>query len=158
MILRPGGTPYETLREVLGKVKLHPLVRAEKIVRVAKAVSPGMKHRHYAPEAEMIVVEGKLEKVIRKVQELTETHAAKGKRVGILATDESVSSYKADVVKSFGSREDPATIAKNLFRLLREFDQEKVDIIIAEGISLQGLGLAVMNRLRKASNFNNVRV
>jgi len=158
MILRPGGTPYETLREVLGNVKLHPLTKAEKKVRVAKAVSPGMKHRHYAPEAEMIVVEGKLEKVVRKIQELAETHAVSGKKVGILATDESVFNYEADVVKSLGSREDPPTIAKNLFRLLREFDQEKVDIIIAEGIPLQGLGLAVMNRLRKASSFNIIRV
>jgi L-threonylcarbamoyladenylate synthase len=48
-------------------------------------------------------------------------------------------------------------IAKNLFGLLREFDKEKVDIIIAEGVPLQGLGLAVMNRLRKASNFNIIR-
>lgn len=158
MILRPGGTPYEMLREVLGKVKLHPLVRAEKKVCVAEAVSPGMKHRHYAPEAEMIVVEGKLEKVVRRVQRLAETHAASGKRVGILATDESVFNYEADVVRSLGSREDPATVAKNLFRLLREFDEEKVDIIIAEGVPLQGLGLAVMNRLRKASSFNILRV
>lgn len=157
-ILRPGGTPYERLREVLGKVKLHPLARAEKKVRIAKTISPGMKHRHYAPEAEMVVVEGELEKVIRKVQELAETHVVKEKRVGILATDESVSSYEADVVKSLGSRENPAMIAKNLFRLLREFDKEKVDIIIAEGTPLDGLGLAVMNRLRKASSFNIIRV
>ncbi len=157
-ILRPGGTPYERLREVLGKVKLHPLAKAEKKVRITKAISPGMKHRHYAPEAEMIIVEGELEKVIGKVRELAEIYAAKGKRVGILATDESVFNYEADVVKSLGGRENPAMIAKKLFRLLRLLDKEKVDIIIAEGISLQGLGLAVMNRLRKAANFNIVRV
>jgi len=157
-ILRPGGTPYERLREVLGKVKLHPLAKAEKKVHLAKAVSPGMKHRHYAPEAEMIVVEGGLEKVIGKIRELAETYTARGRRVGILATDESVSSYKANVVMSLGSREDPATIAKNLFKLLRQFDKEKVDIIITEGTPLEGLGLAVMNRLRKASNFNIIRV
>ena len=157
-ILRPGGTPYERLREVLGKVKLHPLAKAEKKVRTAKAISPGMKHRHYAPEAEMVVVEGELEKVIGKIQEIAETRMRKRKKVGILATDESVSSYEADVVKSLGSRENPAIIAKNLFRLLRQFDKEKVDIIIAEGVPLKGLGLAVMNRLRKASNFNIKRV
>jgi len=157
-ILRPGGTSHERLEETLGKVRLHPLAKAEKKVSIAKAVSPGMKHRHYAPEAEMIVIEGELEKVTAKVGKLAETHAAKGKRVGILATDESVSGYEADVVKSLGSRENPAMIAKNLFRLLREFDKERVDIIIAEGISSDGLGLAVMNRLRKASSFNIIRV
>jgi L-threonylcarbamoyladenylate synthase len=157
-ILRPGGTPYEKLKEVLGEVRLHPLAKAEKKVRLTKAISPGMKHRHYAPEAQMVVVEGKLEKVVEKVQELAKTHMAKGEKVGVLATEESVFSYEADVVKSLGSRENPTVIAKNLFGLLREFDEEKVDIIIAEGISPRGLGLAVMNRLRKASNFNIIRV
>ena len=74
-----------------------------------------------------------------------------------MATDESKSTYSANVVKSLGGRENLATIGKNLFRLLREFDEEKVDIIIAEGIPLKGLGLAVMNRLRKAAGFNIVR-
>jgi L-threonylcarbamoyladenylate synthase len=157
-ILRPGGTSHERLEEALGKVRLHPLAKAEKKVSIAKAVSPGMKHRHYAPEADMVVVEGELEKVIGKAQELAEIYTVRGKRVGILATDESLFSYEADVVKSLGSREDPAMIAKNLFRLLRQFDKEKVDVIIVEGTPLQGLGLAVMNRLRKASDFNIIRV
>jgi len=156
-ILRPGGTPYERLREVLGRVKLHSLAKAEKRVRIDRALSPGMKHRHYAPEAEMIVVEGELEKVIEKIREQAGTYMTRGKKVGILATDESVSRYEADVVKSLGSRKDPAMMAKNLFVFLREFDEEKVDIIIAEGIPLHGLGLAVMNRLRKASNFNIIK-
>lgn len=157
-ILRPGGTPYEKLKEALGRVKLHPIAKAERKVHIAKAPSPGMKHRHYAPEAEMVVVEGELERIMKKIQGLAETYMAKGMKVGILATDESISSYEANVVKSLGSRRDTALMAKHLFRLLREFDEEKVDIIIAEGIPLKGLGLAVMNRLRKASNFNIIRV
>jgi len=157
-ILRPGGTPYEKLKSVLGEVKLHPIAVANRKVRVIRARSPGMKHRHYAPDAEMVVVEGEFDKVIGKVQELANLYMAEGKRVGILATDESLSNYNADIVKSLGSREDLTIIAKNLFRLLREFDKEKVDIIIAEGITPQGLGLAVMNRLRRAANFNIVKV
>jgi L-threonylcarbamoyladenylate synthase len=157
-ILRPGGTPYEELKKVLGKVRLHPIAKAERKVHITKAPSPGMKHRHYAPEAEMVVVEGKLEKIMVKIQELAQAYMAKGMKVGVLATDQSVPNYKADVIKSLGSRKNPALMAKNLFRLLREFDEEKVDIILAEGVPLEGLGLAVMNRLRKASNFNIVRV
>ncbi|KPV65537.1 MAG: Threonylcarbamoyl-AMP synthase [Candidatus Bathyarchaeota archaeon BA1] len=156
-ILRPGGTPYEKLKSVLGKVELHPIVVANRKVRVVKARSPGMKHRHYAPDAEMVVVEGESGKVTRRIQELTALHMAKGRKVGILATDENRSNYNAYVVKSLGSRNDTATIAKNLFRLLREFDKEKVDIIIAEGITPQGLGLAVMNRLRRAANHNIIK-
>ncbi len=137
---------------------MHSLVRAKKRIGLAKAISPGMKHKHYAPEAEMIVVEGTLDKVIKKVQQLAETHAAEGKKIGILATDESICNYHADVVRSLGSRKDSTLLARNLFELLRQFDREKVDVIIAEGISQDGLGLAVMNRLRKASGFNIIRV
>ena len=153
-ILRPGGTPYEKLVSVLGRVKLHPAALAERKVHIDKARSPGMKHRHYAPRAELVVVEGEeLNAVIKRVQELANFYLEKGKRVGIMATDESKSAYNADVIKSLGSREDSAKAAKNLFRLLREFDEEKVDVIIAEGIPPKGLGLAVMNRLRKAAGF-----
>jgi L-threonylcarbamoyladenylate synthase len=157
-ILRPGGTPYEKLKSVLGEVKLHPIAVANRKVRVIRARSPGMRHRHYAPDAEMVVVEGAFDKVVKKVQELANLHTAEGKRVGILATDESLVNYNADIVKSLGSREDLTVIAKNLFRLLREFDEEKVDIIIGEGITPEGLGLAVMNRLRRAANFNITKV
>ena len=127
-------------------------------MRLTKVPSPGMKHRHYAPEAEMSLIEGEPDKVVRRIQELAALHMAKGRKVGILATDESQSSYEADVVKSLGSRNDTETIAKNLFRLLREFDREKVDVIIAEGVTRRGLGLAVMNRLRRAANFNILKV
>jgi len=156
-VLRPGGTPYEVLKKILGKVKLHPVAVAEKELPVEKARSPGVKHKHYAPDAEVIVVEGEISAVIGKVKELAESYARKGNKVGILATDETAGCYKADVVKSLGTRSDLAVIAKNLFRLLREFDQKGVDVIIAEGVPTEGLGLAVMNRLRKASGYNIVK-
>ncbi len=155
-ILRPGGTSYERLRRVLGQLKLHPIAIANRRMRLPKAKAPGMKHRHYAPHAQMILVEGAFNDIVKRVKQLASLYINEGKRVGILATDESKSAYVADVVKSSGSRKHPATIARNLFRLLREFDEEKVDLIIAEGIIPRGLGLAVMNRLRRAANFNIV--
>lgn len=157
-ILRPGGTPYEKLKSFLGEVELHPIAAANRRVGVLRARSPGMKHRHYAPRAEMIVVEGELDRIVGRIRQFTALYMAEGKKVGILATDESLSSYDADVVKALGSRNDAAGIAANLFRLLRELDKEKVDVIIAEGIAPQGLGLAVMNRLRIAANFNIIKV
>jgi L-threonylcarbamoyladenylate synthase len=156
-ILRPGGTPIETLRTVLGRVELHPVAVAEKEPLVERARSPGVKHRHYAPDANVIVVEGKLSAIVSKVKELAEFYMRKGSKVGVLATDETTCGYKADVVKSLGSRSDLAVIAKNLFRLLREFDLEGVDVIVAEGVPTEGLGLAVMNRLRKASGYKIVK-
>jgi len=156
-ILRPGGTPREALEAVIGKVELHPVAVAEKKLPVERARSPGMKHRHYAPRAKLIVVEGELSATVEKVMELVNHYKNQNMRVGVLATDETVGFYGADVVKSLGSRSRLDVIAKNLFRLLREFDVEGVDIIIAEGVPTEGLGLAVMNRLRKASSYRIVK-
>ncbi len=158
LLLRPGGTPLEALKRVLGDVKLHPFVAAEKELPVEKARSPGMKHKHYAPNAQVIVVEGAIPAVIAKVKELAGSYSLKGVKVGVLATDETLAAYRADVVESLGSRFNLAVVAQNLFRLLRELDAEGVDVIIAEGVSTEGLGLAVMNRLRKASGYNIVKV
>jgi L-threonylcarbamoyladenylate synthase len=88
---------------------------------------------------------------------LTRFYKHRGSKVGVLCTDETLQYYDADVVKSLGSRSDLAGVARNLFRLLREFDLEKVDMIVAEGFPVQGYGLAVMNRLRKAAGYNIVK-
>jgi L-threonylcarbamoyladenylate synthase len=157
-VLRPGGTPYEVLKSVLGGVELNPIVVADRALPVEKARSPGVKHKHYAPNADVIVVEGDLAAVAAKIRELIHSYTLSGKRVGVLATDETVHGYRADVVKSLGSRSDLAAVARNLFRLLREFDSDRVDVILAEGLPSEGLGLAVMNRLRRASGYNILRV
>jgi L-threonylcarbamoyladenylate synthase len=157
MVLRPGGVPFEALKQVLGEVKLHPFVSAEQEVAVGEARSPGMRHKHYAPKARVILVEGSVPAVVEKVKELVAACKHEGSRVGVLTTDETASKYDADVVKSLGSRFNVEAIAQSLFRLLREFDEENVDVIIAESVPAEGLGLAVMNRLRKASGYNIVR-
>jgi L-threonylcarbamoyladenylate synthase len=132
-------------------------VAAEKEVPMGEARSPGMRHKHYAPNAQVIVVEGAVPTVRAKVRELAESYRLKGVKVGVLATDETLAAYRADVVKSLGSRFNLAVVAQNLFRLLRELDAEGVDVIVAEGVPSEGLGLAVMNRLRKASGYNIVK-
>lgn len=157
LLLRPGGTSFETLKEILGDLKLHPFVKAEQELPLQQTRSPGMKHKHYAPKAEVILVEGNIPSIIVRVKELAESYRQKGKKVGILATKETQSAYSVGLVKSLGSRSNLATVAQNLFRLLREVDAEGVDIIIAEGVSSEGLGLAVMNRLRKASAYRIVK-
>lgn len=156
-ILRPGGTPFEALKKTLVGVKLNPVVTAEKPLSVMKARSPGVKHRHYAPDAEVVVVEGGLPAVVEKINVLVGSYKRRGNRVGVLCTDETSQGYDADVVKSLGRRSDLSSIARNLFRLLREFDLEGVDVVFAEGLPTEGLGLAVMNRLRKAAGYNIIR-
>ena len=157
IVLRPGGTTFEALKQVLNTVKLHPFVEAEKELPLEKIKSPGMKHRHYAPRADVILVEGSVSAAKSKIQELADDYALKNAKVGILATDETQKFYTAPIVKSFGSRFDLAIIAQNLFRLLREVDNENVDVIIAEGVPSEGMGLAVMNRLRKASGYHIIK-
>ena len=158
MLLRPGGTTFEALKMVIGDLRLHPFVEAEQELPLQQIRSPGMKHKHYAPKAEVILVEGNVPDVIAKVKQLAESYRLRGEKVGILATDETQTAYRAEVVKSLGSRFDLATVAQSLFRLLREVDAGGVDVIIAEGVSSDGLGLAVMNRLRKASGYHIVKV
>ena len=156
-VLRPGGVSFEELKKVIPDLSLHPFVTAEREISVAEARSPGMRHRHYAPKADIVLVEGALSAVVKEVRELIASGKREGKRVGVLATDETAAKYGADVVKSGGSRFNSDAIALNLFKLLREFDSENVDVIIAEGIPTEGIGLAVMNRLRKASGYNIVK-
>lgn len=157
MLLRPGGTPFETLKAVLPDLVLHPFVQAEKELVLEKTRSPGMRHKHYAPKAPVVLVEGNLQAVVTKIKALTEAYRAEGKKIGVLATDETQCNYQADVSKSLGSRNNLASVAKNLFCVLREIDAENVDVIISESVPFEGLGLAVMNRLRKASAYHIVK-
>jgi L-threonylcarbamoyladenylate synthase len=157
IVLRPGGIPFEALKKMLTNVRLHPSVISDRELSLNEARSPGMRHKHYAPNAEVIVVEGSILGVTAKVRELAESYKQKGAKVGILATDETKVAYEADVVKSLGSRYNMDAVAQNLFSLLRELDARRVSVIIAEGLSTDGLGLAVMNRLRKASGYNIIK-
>lgn len=152
-LLRPGGITLEKLENFLGKIKLHPAVKAEKKIGEIIAKSPGMKYKHYAPEAELIVIEGKTKAIRKKIQELVNEYNAQGKRVGVMTASEY--NYDVDVIKFVGS--DLKTIAKNLFKTFREFDREKVDVILAESVKTSGMGLAIMNRLKKASGYNIVK-
>lgn len=156
-ILRPGGVTYEDLKEIFDKVKVHPAAKAEKKIEV-EARAPGMKYKHYSPKADVILVEGDVRAVVTKVGELANKYVEKGLTVGVMATAETAHAYRNGIVKVAGSRKDLRTVAKNLFDVLRAFDEDGVDVIIAEGVETKEIGLAIMNRLRKAAGFNIVRV
>jgi L-threonylcarbamoyladenylate synthase len=157
LLLRPGGTSFEAIKAVLPNAMLHPFVVSEQGVAVKCAHSPGMLHKHYAPNAEMLLVDGTIQAMITKINALSEQYRHEGKKVGILATDETQKEYTAYVVKSMGSRSNLDIVANKLFKELREFNKTPVDIILAESIHLDGMGLAVMNRLRKASNYHIIK-
>lgn len=162
-LLRPGGVTHEELCQVLGRVAVDPaaLVRQEDAAprrpRIAPR-SPGMKYTHYAPMAPLVLVEGELGLVMEEILRLMHEYRLEGKRVGVLSTAESRGAYPAHVVLEVGSRAEPKAVASSLFSTLRAFDEHDVDVILAEGIPEEGLGLAVMNRLRKAAGGRIIRV
>jgi L-threonylcarbamoyladenylate synthase len=116
-----------------------------------------MMHKHYAPNAKVLLIDGSLQEMIAKITALSDQYKSEGKKVGILATDETIKKFSAPVVKSMGSRFNLDVIASNLFRELRAFNENSVDIILAESVPLDGLGLAVMNRLRQASGYHIIK-
>ena len=158
MLLRPGGVSFEAIQSVLPHVVLHPFVTSEQKVTLMSARSPGMLHKHYAPNAEVILIEGDLPHVVAKIIVLSNQYSREGKKVGILATDETRDNYSISIVKSLGSRLNLNLIASNLFKELRSFNQTHVDVILAESVPSEGIGLAIMNRLRKASGYHIIKV
>lgn len=155
-ILRPGYVTEEKLAGILGQVEADAAVTASGGGEAPRA--PGMKYRHYAPRGSLVIVEGEPEKVAAYVNSRTAEEKAAGYKTGVIATKEMHGQYGADVVKYIGSRDDEETIARNLFAVLREFDDENVLRIYSESFSSEGLGQAIMNRLLKAAGHHVVRV
>ena len=149
MILRPGYLNRERLEQILGTVKVDPGILAEEPAVRPKA--PGMRYKHYAPKADLTIVEGPEEKVVQKIRELAEEQIARGLTVGIICTDESRRKYSAGDVKSIGARSEEASIARHLYGILREFDGDHVDVIYSEAFDTPKMGQAIMNRLLKAA-------
>lgn len=150
-LLRPGGITLEMLMETLGEVEVDPGLGGDAIPR-----SPGMKYTHYAPAAPLILLEGEYPAKEDTLLEQIRSAQSEGKRVGAVVSAET--SLPAGVTAAvYGSRHNPEEVAANLYHALRFFDSEPVDVIYAEGIDEAGLGLAVMNRLRKAAGYHIIR-
>lgn len=149
VILRPGCITMEMIENVIGRVRMDPGLVTEGAGQKPKA--PGMKYKHYAPKADMYLVEGEAEAVVRKINLLAEKRTGEGKKVGIIGTKETAQYYKNGIVMSIGGRQEEEEIAHNLYRILRELDNSDVDIIYSESFLTPRMGQAVMNRLLKAA-------
>lgn len=146
VILRPGHITKKMIEEVVGTVRMDPGLSGKDPAVRPKA--PGMKYRHYAPKAEMIVVQGPEEAVIARIQELAGQYPPE--KVGILAAEESKNCYTHGQVISVGSRKDH-TIEQGLYGALRAFDRREVEVIFSESFSKEERSEAIMNRLLKAA-------
>jgi L-threonylcarbamoyladenylate synthase len=154
LILRPGGITLEALREEIPQVEEDlSIIRDDKVPK-----SPGQKYKHYAPKAEMYLFVGPVDNMVRAIDEYANRYISSGKKVGIMATEETKDQYQRGVVISLGSRRNKESIAYNLFSTLRLFDEEDIDIILAEAVDLEGIGTAIMNRMKKAAGGNIIKV
>ncbi|RXJ02711.1 threonylcarbamoyl-AMP synthase [Anaerobacillus alkaliphilus] len=143
MILRPGGVTREQLEKVIGNVVVDPALEDDG----QAPKSPGVKYKHYAPQAKLFLVDG----TAAFLQEQVENAKAAGKKVGVLTTIEGVPNYQADVVLPSGTATDLATVAQHLYEVLRKFDEYDLDVIYSETFSEEAVGKAIMNRLTKAA-------
>ncbi len=148
-VLRPGFITGDMLREVLPDIVTGKAPDGHEMTGAPKA--PGMKYRHYAPKAPLTVFAGEREAVVRRICELAGETAARGKKAGILAGADTLARYPAGAAKCAGDRDKDETIARSLYELLREFDEDGVDVIYSESFDTPKLGQAVMNRLLKAA-------
>ena len=150
MVLRPGYITPQMLSEVLGQeVIIDPGIIAADDTKKPKA--PGMKYKHYAPKADMIIVDGDKEKVINNINRKIQESKDKELKVAVIASDETKNRYSADIILSIGSRNDEDSIARHLYSILRECDELNVEAIYSECFSTPRIGQAIMNRLLKAA-------
>ena len=156
VILRPGYINQQMIEKVIGTVRMDKGLSGEN--KDIKPKAPGMKYRHYAPKASLTIVDGSPEKVLETINEKSRALQKEGKKVGIIATDETRNSYNAQVIKSIGARNDEQSIALHLFDTLREFDKDEVDYIFSESFDTPFMGQAIMNRLLKAAGHHVIHV
>ena len=153
VILRPGFLTQAMLAEALGKkVALDPALTEKPEIQKGNGLletdenfhprSPGMKYKHYAPKAEMIIFKGEPEKVRLAMAEAKMERVSRGEKVGIIFYDDG----------------DPEKAAHDFFAQLRAFDKADVDVILAAALKEEGLGFAVMNRMFKSAGYNIIEV
>lgn len=153
-ILRPGGVTREMLESVLGSVELSPAVLGQ-LKAGEVAMSPGMKYTHYKPDCRVIVALGDVRRAARAIAAAYEREERDGKKCVIFSTIQSEGFYRGKRCDIIGDRNEPQTLCANLFAALRRYSGE-ADVIFAEALTEDSLGLAYMNRLLRAAGFDTI--
>lgn len=146
-ILRPGGVTLEQLRELM-PIEVDPGIYQQ---NNDQPRSPGMKYQHYAPDATVVLVVG--DQITMKINQLADSPENANLKIGVLATTESKDAYPGLTVLDLGSRLNQKMIASRIYHLLRVADQLDLDLVFVEGFSEAKMGMAIMNRLRRAANY-----
>jgi L-threonylcarbamoyladenylate synthase len=172
VILRPGSITEQMLSEAIDPVIVDKALLSAP-TKDSPPKAPGMKYKHYAPKGDLTIYEGEAGVVSSYIMERTKWALSLGKTVGIIATEESYEAYRtflassffsespdkdSCVIKNIGSRKEEASIAHSLYTILREFDTLGTQIILSEDFSDGTLGVAIMNRLLKASGYQLIHL
>lgn len=157
MLLRPGAVTKEMIESVIGQIEIDPTILSKPSNNIAPK-APGMKYTHYSPKADVILVQGdNLDAVVQKIKQLVKRDLQLGKKIGILATDQTKYNYDCGIVLSLGNRENLEEIGSHLFQHLRKFDFLGVETVYSETVPEIGEGLAIMNRLQKAAGYKVIK-
>lgn len=151
VLLRPGGITVDMIKEICPELKIDSHV-LKSVAPDEQPKCPGMKYKHYAPDAEVTVIEGEMENVRAKINELLKEN--KGIVTGVLTMYDSA--YDDAVIINAGRQN--SEYARNLFSDLREFDRLGVELVFAEFCENDGVGLAVKNRLYKSAGGRVIHV
>ena len=149
-LLRPGGITLEQLKAVLGEVVVDPAV-TRPLEEGKEASSPGMKYKHYAPKAHVMIVKGALADYCRFVN----SHNRPGTAALCFAGEEKLLEVPC---VTYGSETDAAKQAHDLFEALRRLDEIGAKTVYARSPGQEGVGLAVYNRLIRAAGFEVLEV
>ena len=156
-ILRPGYITQSMFEEAIGKTIIDPAIMGSlKEGVVPKA--PGMKYKHYAPNADVTIVEGPHEKVVEYINSEIAEKEAEGHRCAVMATDETKDKYICRDIVSAGHKDDELSVARNLYAILRDFDKQNIEFVYSESFETKNVGQAVMNRLIKAAGHKIVKL
>ncbi len=158
VILRPGYITKDMLKDVLCDVSTDPAIEGILPQKDIVAKAPGMKYRHYAPKGQLLIVEGRPDRVARKINSLVSEKDTEGYKTAVIATDETKDKYKCNIIKSIGTRKSENSIAASLYNILREMDYMEVQYIYSESFGAGILGGAVMNRMLKAAAGHIIQV
>lgn len=157
-LLRPGGITINQLTSLFPKIEIDKAV-ISKLNENEIAEAPGMKYRHYAPKAlvNLILKDGTNEQYGRIINYLSKN--TQSNNIGVLASDDIVSKFPNLITKSLGPQDDEFEQGRRLFDCLREFDKTNVEMIyVVINQKNNDLGLAIYNRMLKASGFNILKI
>lgn len=155
-ILRPGSITKEMLENVVENVDIDKPLLNNNSNMLAK--SPGMKYKHYAPLGDVFIIDGSINNIVSYILNSLKNDKINNIKSIVIASNETINCYSSFECLNIGSRKNLDLIAKNLFNILRECDKLNIDKIYVESFLEQGVGLAVMNRLKKAANYKIIKV